>query len=131
MDFKLIFEKTMESLGLDPGQYKLSFTGVDQIKDLGAGSSNPWGLACGSKKTIWVKDSLNDLETIRVLLHEAKHLQQMAQGYSLPQDKDFMERDANEYAAANLMDSYLLAKFGKALSGMELIKAGFELIRTL
>lgn len=129
MNYNLIFNKTMESLGLDPGQYKMEFAA--DLSDLIAGRGVPWGVACNKKRTIWVRNDLTEMETVKVILHEVRHLRQHKEGYQHPQDKSFMEADANEYAAANLTDSYLLAKFGKVLSGMELIRAGFELIRTL
>ena len=131
MNFKLVFEKTLEKLGLDPGSYRLSFVGADQIKDLTAASNNPWGLACNGRKIIWVKNSLSEMEKVRVLLHELRHLQQFKLGYNYPADLIFMESDAKKFATANLMDSYLLAKYERVLSKKEFILAGFDLIRTL
>lgn len=129
MDFQLIFDKTLENLGLDPGEYKMEFTG--DLSNLTAGSSKSWGLACGKVKVIWIKNNLSEMEAIRVILHEAKHLAQFKQGYQYPEDKDFMEKDANEYAAQNLMEAYLIARSGRVLKGMDLIRVGFDLFRNL
>lgn len=121
----LVFKKALEDLGLDPDEYKLILT-----KDIPIlGINNAIGTACRMDKKIWIKDSLSLKESIKIMLHEVRHLWQFENGYKYPKDKKKMEEDANLYAAKNVIKFYLTVKYGiDELSDLEAMILGAQFL---
>ena len=128
-DIELAFKIALQDLGLAP-DYKLLLSA--EIPSLKIYGTNDLGTACRFERAIWIQKGLKDLKTVKILLHESRHLYQMEiLKLKLPDDRLFMEEDAGNWASENLLKYYQVAKNGKALNGLEAIKAGINLYKEL
>ena len=123
---KLIFKKALEDLRLNPEEYRLILTG-----DIPALGINALGTACRVDKKVWLKDNLSLKDTIKIILHEVKHLAQFKQGYRHPRDTKKMELEANLYTIENVIRFQLIAKCGDSEPGLRSMLIALQFFKTL